>query len=105
MYSDITNVRLGIGNRSNRVHLTERYHSLDSLRALAMFLGIMLHGMVSFADLRVPFWPAHDVERSKVPDLFMFLVHDFRMQTFFLLAGFFGCMLYQRFHLVGMLKR
>jgi glucan biosynthesis protein C len=73
----------------------DRFHALDALRAAAMFLGILLHGMLSFTDLRVPFWPAHDSERSQACDLFIFLVHDFRMQVFFFLAGFFGALLWQ----------
>lgn len=82
----------------------ERYHSLDSLRAVAMFLGILLHGVLSFMDTPIPFWAAHDDERSPAADLFVFVVHIFRMQTFFLLAGFFGCLLYERYGLGGMLK-
>lgn len=83
---------------------TERYHSLDFLRAAAMFLGILLHGMLSFTDLRVPFWPARDDERSVACDLFIFVVHDFRMQAFFFLAGFFGCLLWQRYGAGGTLR-
>ena len=85
-----------------RVH--ERYHSFDFLRATAMFLGILLHGMISFMDMAIPFWPARDDERSPVADLFVFVVHVFRMQTFFLLAGFFGALLYERYGLRGMLR-
>lgn len=82
----------------------ERYHSLDFLRATMMFLGIMLHGMLPFMTIPVPFWPAHDIDRSPAADLFVFVVHDFRMQTFFFLAGFFGCLLYQRYGLAGMIR-
>lgn len=86
-------------------HLPERYHSLDFLRAFAMLLGIFLHAILSFTELPVPFWPAHDSERSVIADVFVCIVHDFRMQTFFLLAGFFSGLLYQRYYLSGMLKR
>ncbi|MCE9531138.1 MAG: acyltransferase family protein [Planctomycetes bacterium] len=82
----------------------ERYHALDSLRSSMMFLGIMLHGLISFMETPVPFWAAHDDERSPAADFFVFVVHDFRMQTFFFLAGFFGSLLHQRYRLVGMLK-
>jgi len=82
----------------------ERYHSLDSLRALMMFLGILLHGMLSFTEMPVPFWPAHDDERSPVNDFFIFLVHAFRMQTFFFLAGFFGALLVERYGVGGMFR-
>jgi peptidoglycan/LPS O-acetylase OafA/YrhL len=84
--------------------MQERYHSLDFLRAVAMFLGILLHGMMSFMDTVIPFWAARDDERSPLADLFVFVVHIFRMQTFFLLAGFFGCLLYERYGLRGMIR-
>jgi peptidoglycan/LPS O-acetylase OafA/YrhL len=84
--------------------MQERYHSLDFLRAVAMFLGILLHGMMSFMDTVIPFWPARDDEHSQAADLFVFVVHIFRMQTFFLLAGFFGCLLYERYGLGGMIR-
>jgi peptidoglycan/LPS O-acetylase OafA/YrhL len=83
---------------------SDRYHSLDFLRAFVMFLGILLHGMLSFTDLRIPFWPAHDDERSMGCDLFIFIVHDFRMQTFYFLAGFFGGLLLKRYGVWGMIS-
>ncbi len=82
----------------------ERYHSLDFLRATAMFLGILLHAAISFMTTAPPFWPAKDVDPSPAADLFIFIVHGFRMQVFFLLAGFFGCLLYERYGLTGMIK-
>ena len=82
----------------------ERYHALDFLRAVAMLLGIALHAALSFTDRPVPFWPVRDVERSPAADVFVYTVHEFRMQTFFLLAGFFGCLLYHRYSLGGMLR-
>ena len=85
-------------------HHPERYHSLDFLRAAMMFLGIVLHGVLSFPETRIPFWPAWDVDRSPVADFLIFVIHAFRMQTFFLLAGFFGCLLAERSGLWGLLK-
>jgi len=85
-------------------HQVERYHSLDFLRAAMMFLGILLHATLSFAATPTPFWPAADTQRSQAADFFIFVVHTFRMQTFFLLAGLFGCLLAQRAGLMGLLK-
>jgi peptidoglycan/LPS O-acetylase OafA/YrhL len=82
----------------------ERYHALDCLRAFAMFLGILLHGAISFAEPEIPFWPVHDSEKSLVTNVAMVVVHDFRMQVFFVLAGLFSCLLYQRYDLAGMLR-
>ncbi len=85
--------------------MPDRYHSLDFLRGLMMFLGILLHGLIPFMQTPVAFWPARDCERSPVADLFVFVIHSFRMQTFFFLAGFFGCLIYQRYGLAGMIAR
>ena len=71
----------------------ERLHALDCLRAFAMFLGIVLHGVLSFADPPVPFWPVRDPAAGPAANVFLLAVHGFRMQVFFLLAGFFGGLL------------
>src|SRR5438309_10532055 len=84
--------------------MPDRYHALDTLRAFAMFLGIALHAGLSFTTTRVPFWPVYDNDTFILADVFLIAVHDFRMQLFFLLAGFFGCLLYQRYGLLGMLR-
>lgn len=79
-----------------------RYHALDSLRGFAMLLGVVLHAAISFMSQPPPFWSVRDRDPSPFTDLFLFAVHDFRMQLFFLLAGFFGCLLYQRYGIGGM---
>lgn len=81
----------------------DRYHALDCLRAFAMFLGIVLHVGISFMMMPPAFWPVRDNDPSPIADVFLIAVHDFRMQTFFLLAGFFGCLLYHRYGLAGLL--
>jgi peptidoglycan/LPS O-acetylase OafA/YrhL len=82
---------------------SERYHALDGLRAFAMFLGILLHVAISFMVTVPAFWPVRDNAPTPLADLFLLTVHDFRMQLFFLLSGFFGCLLYQRYGLAGLL--
>ena len=82
---------------------SERYHALDTLRAVAMFLGIALHAFLAYTTTPIPFWPVRDPSRTFFGDVFVYAVHEFRMQTFFLLAGFFGCLIYQRYQLTGML--
>lgn len=79
----------------------DRYHALDSLRAFAMFLGVALHAGISFMASPPAFWSVRDRDPSPAADLFLFAVHDFRMQSFFLLAGFFGCLLYSRYGAAG----
>lgn len=76
-------------------HREERLHALDNLRAVAMLLGIVLHAALSFMTLEIP-WIARDVGRSFGFDVMVGLIHGFRMQLFFFLAGFFGHLLWQR---------
>tara|TARA_B100000029_G_scaffold514985_1_gene619929 strand:- start:33 stop:1874 length:1842 start_codon:yes stop_codon:yes gene_type:complete len=68
---------------------------MDSLRAVAMFLGLVLHATVVFAlwtnDVNRP----HD-EPSKILHYAFEFIHLFRMQIFFLVAGFFSLMVCQK---------
>ena len=73
----------------------ERLHALDSLRAIAMLLGIVLHAMMSFIVTPVK-WPAHDTQRSFAFDAIVYMIHGFRMPLFFFLAGFFAHLLVER---------
>ncbi len=84
---------------SNAVHLhpmnqpaPERFHDLDSLRAAMMLLGVVFHAAWFF----IPVYYGHtlsDVEGAWGYSYFFGWVHQFRMQTFFLIAGFFACLL------------
>jgi peptidoglycan/LPS O-acetylase OafA/YrhL len=82
----------------------DRYHALDSLRGFAMFLGVVLHAGISFMVNPPAFWPVRDNDPTPLADVFLLAVHDFRMQLFFLLAGFFGCLLYQKYGLGGLIR-
>lgn len=65
----------------------ERLHHLDALRAFAMLLGVALHASLSFTDME---WAVKDVRASGAPGLAVAAIHGFRMQLFFLLAGYFA---------------
>ena len=79
-----------------------RYHDLDALRAVAMLLGIALHGALSF----VPFpWIVQDSQQNSAFGSFFFLVHGFRMPVFFVMSGFFTAMLWRRRGLFSTLKQ
>lgn len=73
----------------------ERFHYMDSLRAAAMFLGLVLHGSIPFAQWNIDFIRTHD-EPSAFVRFFPEMVHVFRMQLFFLVAGFFSMMVCQK---------
>ena len=81
----------------------ERIHALDNLRAVAMWLGIVLHGGISFMLLESP-WPVRDVARHWSFDVLVGAIHGFRMQLFFFLAGFFARLLHERLGARGFVK-
>ena len=73
----------------------QRYHAFDSLRAVMMLLGLVLHsamGYVTFPTDRV--WPFKDPHPSAFFDLLVMFIHSFRMPVFFVIAGFFAAFLY-----------
>ena len=75
-----------------------RYHGLDGLRGFAMLLGIVLHGSLPYFSRSIgieSFWPSDDDQSWKIFFLFDF-IHVWRMPAFFLLAGFFACLLVNR---------
>ena len=79
--------------------MTERYHSLDALRAGAMVLGLVLHAGLVYTEPAIvanllpgqdPFAPTGAVFALTV------WIHLWRMPLFFLLAGFFAQMVLER---------
>jgi len=93
----------------------KRYHDLDALRACAMLLGIVLHGILAFGQ---PGWPGYAPQNdthwvvptvvsemtnaagTEAPEKFspyklcFTAIHGFRMQLFFVVSGFFTVMLW-----------
>lgn len=53
-------------------------------------LGIVLHATLSFVPASVPIWTVEDTQRSTFLAILFFIIHIFRMTTFFLIAGFFA---------------
>jgi glucans biosynthesis protein C len=72
----------------------KRYHALDSLRAAMMLLGVWLHTVVGYSHDGG--WPYKDAHPTAVYDWTLGLIHTFRMPVFFLMAGFFGALLWAR---------
>ena len=69
----------------------ERLHYMDALRATAMFLGLVIHAAVVFA-----LWTMDPLRAHVEPSLFLHhvieLIHVFRMELFFMVAGLFSLM-------------
>lgn len=80
-----------------------RYHDLDALRAVAMLLGIVLHGMLAYMDVSI--WPAQDRHRdTALYGFFVHAMHGFRLPLFFMLSGFFTAMLWRRRGMGALIK-
>ncbi len=76
---------------------SERFHALDALRGFALLLGIVLHATLSFVPgFKYTGWPIIDNSPSTALGLAFFVIHLFRMPIFFVLAGFFARMRFQR---------
>jgi glucans biosynthesis protein C len=74
---------------SNAPH---RLHALDNLRALMMWLGIVIH--VAVNHLTGPMiLPWRDQATSVLADILLAVIHVFRMPVFLLLAGYFVALL------------
>lgn len=67
----------------------ERYHALDATRAFALLLGVVFHAAWSFTGT-VTGAPIADASGGPLFHWFFYTSHTFRMQLFFLIAGFFA---------------
>lgn len=82
---------------------TERIHSLDSLRAIMMLLGIVIHSTLPYIVTEFGF--IKDPNTTHISnDIIANLIHMFRMPVFFVVAGFFGAMLFYERGLLKMAK-
>jgi glucan biosynthesis protein C len=77
-------------------HKTERLHSLDSLRAIMMMLGLVLHSVITYDTIaHGAEWPMKDPNYTHESMTWLFwFIHIFRMPVFFIVSGFFGALLF-----------
>ncbi len=80
-----------------------RLYAFDNLRAVMMWLGIVLHS----ADLHLAssaplMW--HDSQTTPVADALVGVIHAFRMPLFFVVAGFFVSLLVEKHGVRAMLS-
>ncbi len=81
---------------------TTRLHYLDAVRAYALLLGIVYHASLSFLPIFIG-WAVMDISTSDWVSVFVFISHAFRLEVFFLIAGFFSCMTLQKVGIKGFL--
>ena len=72
----------------------QRWHDLDAVRAFALLLGVALHATMSFLTPQV--WLIKDATHDALLGPLFYVIHMFRMTTFFGLAGFFGRLVLQK---------
>lgn len=82
---------------------SERLHGLDAVRGYALMLGVVFHAALSFLP-GPQAWVVKDVETSALIAGVAYVSHMFRMTTFFLIAGFFARLVFQRRGQAGFVK-
>lgn len=80
-----------------------RLDHLDAARAFALVLGVVFHAALSFSPLFMG-WAVQDISTGAWIPVFLLVSHSFRMELFFLLAGFFSRGLLQRMGLRTFLR-
>ena len=78
-----------------------RRHDLDALRAIAMLLGIALHGLLAYTGFP---WAVQDANQAPWLGTVFAMIHGFRMPLFFLVSGFFTAMLWRKRGLQSLMR-
>jgi peptidoglycan/LPS O-acetylase OafA/YrhL len=73
-----------------------RYHAIDALRGMAMFLVISLHAALGYTERPIPsvLWCVHDAPTLPVFDWFCWWCMSVSNPLYFTIAGFFAVHLY-----------
>lgn len=87
---------------ASEINPSERIHSLDALRGAALLLGVVLHATMSFFPTQI--WIVADDQKSVWASGLFFVIHVFRMASFFLIAGLFAHMMLNRRGVVGFIR-
>lgn len=82
---------------------TERIYSFDSLRAIMMLLGLVIHSAVPYVFREYSIIKDPRATNFSM-DYLVDLIHSFRMPIFFVVAGFFGAMLFYERSPLKMIK-
>ncbi|MCX8472488.1 MAG: acyltransferase family protein [Sediminibacterium sp.] len=85
---------------------TDRIHSLDSLRAIMMFLVIVSHSALTYSITYFGHdWEIKDpLTTDVICDAIVILIQPFIMPLFFMVSGFFGALLFYENSPIQMLK-
>lgn len=76
---------------------SHRLHALDTVRGFALLAGVVLHSAMSFLPgFGAVGWPIIDRSPSVALGITFYVIHVFRMTLFFMIAGYFGHLLFHR---------
>ena len=79
-----------------------RLDYLDAVRSFALILGVIFHASLSFMPIFIG-WAVMDISTSNMVSTFLLINHSFRMELFFLIAGFFSHMKFHQQNLLAIL--
>lgn len=83
-----------------------RIHAIDALRVFAMVSVVLLHACVSYMTVPMPdlLWAARDIQTAPYFDWLFFWFRGLTMRVFFLAAGFFAVMLFEKYGPEGFVR-
>lgn len=94
-FSNMTALTRSDADPVGHAHHPQRFHALDATRAFALLLGVVFHAVWFY--VAIPYLaPVGDVRANTMADWIFTTSHSFRMQLFFVLAGFFGHLLFHQ---------
>src|SRR5262245_56677732 len=101
----LTIPEIGVENKAPRTarQPAERVHSLDALRAFALLLGVFFHSLMAYV-LPPGIWAVGTTAPSTTLFWFVYYSHCFRMEAFFLLAGFFAHLVIEKRGVLSFLR-
>ena len=85
---------------------TDRLHALDAVRAFALLAGLGLHASMAYLPgmPNLVLTPAPEHAKSAALAVTFFVIHVFRMTTFFMIAGFFARQMLRSKGVIGFIR-
>lgn len=81
--------------------MIQRYYYLDSMRSILMVLGVVLHSAQIYNPKQS--WAIYSENTIPLAGYLVSFINTFRMPTFFVIAGFFCLLTFEKYNLKGFL--
>lgn len=82
--------------------MNNRYHGLDLARAVFMLLGVVFHTACIYCTDSS--WRVTNTETNYIFNYIKSFIHHFRMESFYMMAGFFFVMVFEKYGLSNTLR-